>query len=110
MKKETGWSHSPPRMNITMKAPVTVRLTKLVTSQILDYFLGRKNIITMNIKLYLAYLIDTVTLVDGHGINAVGKQPVNGYLAFNIVRKPGYDNPLILHCRHLMRKFLQDCS
>lgn len=85
-----------------MKAPVTVRLTKLVTSQIFDYFLSNEHTITMYENLYLSYPVNAVALVDGHRIYAAGQKAFNGYLASDIIGKTGYDNPLILHVQPVM--------
>jgi len=84
-----------------MKAPVTVRLTKFVTLQILDYFLSYEHIITMDKNLDLTYPVYAVTFVYRHCIDSVCHQPFNGNLASDIIGEACYGNPFILHYRDL---------
>src|SRR5665647_1332781 len=97
MKKDTGWSHNPPRTHITMKAPVMVRLIKLVTSQIFDYFHGCDHIVTVNIQFDVAEPVIPVALIDSHSFYIVIVELVNGDLAFYVITVPGYDHPFIFH-------------
>src|SRR5512139_675895 len=97
MTKETGWSHSPPSTHITRMAPVTVRLIKLVTSQIFDYFHGRNYIVAVNIQFYITEPVIPVALVNSHCFYTVIVELVDGDLALNVITKPGYDHPFIFH-------------
>jgi len=84
-------------------APVTVRLIKLVTSQIFDYFHGRNYMVAVNIQFYITEPVIPVALVNSHcfytGLLWSWSMAI---WHFNVITKTGYDHPFIFHSLSLI--------